>query len=109
MEVQGAGFGASGGNEYGYNIDEIEGYLEQIKSGALTDAIEALEDTSSIESAAEASWDGQARDNWITNLKSDQKFVADQLQTLYYILEKEVHDVGDAMKTKDHGMITVGK
>ena len=93
--------------EYGYDQGGISEYLDQIKSTELQNAKDAVEDISSIKESCEAHWEGKARENFITNLEKDAKFVSDQFSALYTILESEVNSVMAAMANKDEELIQV--
>ena len=95
----------SADNEYGYDANAIGDYLEQIHSDAFTKAINALNDLSGITAAAEASWEGDAREKWLDNLESDKEHVVAQLDALYRNLQNEVISLGEAMHQKDQTMI----
>lgn len=92
-------------NEFGYNANAIDNYLEQIHSDAFLKAKQALDDLSGITSAAEASWEGEARQKWLDNLAADKDHVVDQLNALYRNLQNEVISLGEAMHQKDQTMI----
>lgn len=94
--------------EYGYDAAGVEAYLEEIQSGALTDAKTAVEDISGINNVLDNEWEGKAKENFKTNLEKDSKHVSDQFQALYEILTSEVNQAQAAMANKDEELIKVG-
>ena len=80
----------SADNEYGYNTNEIANYLDQIHSDAFVKTIEALDDLSEIVTAADKTWEGEAKQKWLDNLAKDKEHVVEQLTALYHNLQNEV-------------------
>lgn len=94
-----------GDMKYGYDSNGLQEYLDNIKSEYLTKAADAVMDYSSIVSSCENEWEGQARDNFVENLKKDAQHVADQYQALYEALCSEFSSLASAMANKDEELI----
>lgn len=91
--------------QYGYDANKIREYLKEIKSDALTTAVSVLENTSEIIQCCEQNWEGEARENFVKNLKRDVKHVVEQIDQLYVILQNEVYSIQNAMGEKDSQLI----
>ena len=98
---------AIGDMSYGYSTAGVADYLEAIKSEALNLAKEAVLDTSEIKTCCENEWEGKARENFVANLETDGRHVAEQFDTLYTILVSEINSVNAAMANKDESLINV--
>lgn len=94
-----------GDMSYGFDQSGIQEYLDEIKSIVLTQAVDAVEDISSIKSICEAEWEGRAREKFIENLQKDTKKVGEILNQLYIVLNAEINSVGSAMADKDKVLI----
>lgn len=94
--------------KYGYDSNGLDTYLKEIKSEYLDKAKEALLDISEIKTCCENEWEGKARDAFIYNLGIDSEHVADQFDTLYGILVKEISSINAAMANKDEVLIEKG-
>lgn len=93
--------------EYGYDNSGIDEYLQSIKADYLDKAKEAVENISSIKTCCENEWEGQARDNFVTNLDKDSKHVGEQFMALYDVLRSEISSLGAAMANKDETLIQI--
>lgn len=91
--------------EYGYDAAGVQTYLEEIHSGALKNAREAVEDISSIVTCCETEWEGHAREKFVTNLKKDAEHVSQQFESLYNALVGEITSLQAAMANKDEELI----
>ena len=89
---------------YGFSKQGIEEYLEQIKSIVLIEASEAVRNTSSIESACVANWEGKAREDFIDQLRKSAEFVAEQYSKLYNELLHEIHLIGASYSDFDQNL-----
>lgn len=92
--------------QYGFDSGGIQTYLAEIHDDYLKLAEDAARETSGVEGVCKNEWEGIARDNFITNLKSDAEHVASQFETLYNILVSEINSVGASMANKDESMIS---
>lgn len=90
---------------YGFDSNGLSDYLDAIKSEYLTKAADAVLNYGSIVSCCENEWEGQARDNFVENLKKDAQHVADQYQALYEALVAEFNSLAAAMANKDQELI----
>lgn len=89
---------------YGFSVSGVEKYLEEIKTGALKEATEAVRDISSITSVCDNGWEGKAKGDFIRRLRKDSEHVADQLERLYKVLVSEVYGILNAMAEKDKNL-----
>ena len=80
--------------EYGYSAPGIEKYLDEMRAIVLTEAATAVEDISEIEAACNANWEGPAKEDFIKQFKETAKYVAEQYEKLYNILQQEMHVTG---------------
>lgn len=94
--------------QYGYDAAGLDAYLEEIKTGALVKAQDAVMNTGEIVSTCEAEWEGKARENFVTNLEKDAQHVSDQFESLFNVLSAEVKATQAAMANKDEELINVG-
>ena len=91
--------------EFGYDVNGVDEYIENIKSIVLTEAANALDDTTTIEKACNEHWEGQAKENFLKNLKTDKDHVKEQFNTLYNVLVTEIEQAQEAMGQKDYNLI----
>lgn len=91
---------------YGYDAGGVDAYIEEIKAKVLTEVAAQLDDISAIENACNNHWEGLAKENFLTNLKTDVAHVKEQYQALYYALSNEIHSVHAAMANKDESLIS---
>ncbi|MBR6948696.1 MAG: hypothetical protein IKH54_00745 [Bacilli bacterium] len=91
--------------EYGYDASGVDKYLEEIKAIALTEAKDAVENVDDIVKCCEDNWEGQARENFVNNLRKDAKHVGEQFVSLYNVLQGEINSVHAAMANKDEELI----
>ena len=91
--------------EYGFDADGVEEYIMDIKSVVLTQAADALDDLDDIKQACKDHWEGQARDDFLKNVKDDKEHVKEQLRALYGVLVGEITQAERAMSEKDFRLI----
>lgn len=110
---QGAQAPATGGQgaptitemSHGFDGKGVGAYLEEIKSIVLTKASEAVRDISEIETACNANWTGESKNNFIEQLKETSEHVAQQYTTLYNILTSEITGLANEMKHFDQNLL----
>lgn len=92
---------------YGYDKAGVDQYIDNIKGIVLTEACEQIRDISSIESVCDQEWEGQAKENFKTNLKTDAEHLCKQFEFLYNVLTSEINSVQAAMSNKDEELIKI--
>ncbi len=92
---------------HGFDINQVEAYIEQLRSIVLTQAAEEVQKIDEITAACEANWEGQARINFLESVKLDAQHVAEQYTTLFSILETEIRNLSAAMQNVDYNMIKI--
>lgn len=92
--------------EYGYNSDNVATYLDAIKNTALQNAKDAILATDNIKTVCDDNWEGKAKENFKSNLDKDAQHVANQLDSLFNILNDEINSVQAAMANKDESLIS---
>ncbi len=92
--------------EYGYNSDNVDTYLAAIKDTALQNAKSAILATNGIKTVCDDNWEGKAKENFKSNLDKDAQHIADQLDSLFNILNDEINSVQAAMANKDESLIS---
>lgn len=90
---------------HGFDANGINEYLEQIKAIVLTEAIDALKDTSEIKKAVEANWNGKSASDFLIQLNKSVNHVAEQYESLYQILTREITNIGRKMTGFDNNLI----
>lgn len=90
---------------HGYNTSGVENYIAELKAIVLTEAAEEIKNIDEIRTACEANWEGQARENFLNNVKLDAEHVAEQYNQLYNILQTEINNVQNAMSNFDYNLI----
>ena len=93
--------------DYGFDVSGMNNYLSDLKDNHIEKAKEAILDISEIKTACESSWEGDARNAFLSNLAKDAQHVCNQLDEAYKILEFEIKSVAAVMLEKDRTMITI--
>ena len=93
--------------KYGHDTSGVSEYLEEIKTGALQNAKDAVQNITDLENACKADWKGKACENYLTNLRKDSNHCAEQFDMLFNILVSEVNSVNAAMTNKDANLIPI--
>ncbi len=94
-----------GSMKYGTDSAGVSSYLEEIHSGALQAAKEAIKNTEEIKSTCDANWEGKAKENFLKNLETDGDHVNEQFDALYGILCETINSASAAMRRKDSMLI----
>ena len=94
-----------GGMEYGCDAAGVSNYISEVRVKLLDTASNRLKDTSAIRNVCEQEWEGQARENFLSNLDKDIEHVIDQFTSLIQVFESEVNSIQAAMANKDQELI----
>lgn len=94
-----------GSMQYGTDSSGVNAYLEEIHSGALQKAKEAIKSTEEIKSSCDNNWEGKAKENFLKNLETDGDHVNQQFDALYGILAETITSASEAMRQKDAQLI----
>ncbi len=93
------------GMEYGFDAAGVSNYINEVRVKLLNTASNRLKDYSKIKSILEEEWNGQARDNFLSNLENDVEHVIEQFAKLIEVFENEVNSVQAAIAHKDQELI----
>lgn len=93
--------------KYGHDTNGVGDYLDEIRTGALQNAKEAVQNIQDLEKACQADWKGKACENYLQNLRRDSNHCAEQFDALFNVLVSEVNSLNAAMTNKDANLIPV--
>ncbi len=91
--------------QYGHDAAGIIQYLDEVKTESLQKASDAADNIDGIRAALEATWEGEAREDYIKNLKEDVKKFKAALETLYETFNHEVQNAATEMQNFDRNLI----
>ncbi len=91
--------------KYGTSKSGVDAYIDAIQAEVLDEAArELLEGLDSIDTACDKHWEGQAKERFKENLRTDAEHVRTQYGNLLLILRDEIHSANAAMVNKDKSM-----
>ena len=95
-------------SEMSHGFDEVgvSEYLEKLRAIVLTNAAEQIRDISGISTMCDNNWSGQAKDDYINQLKKTSEHTAQQLENLYNILVSEVSAIMNSMDSFDKNLFS---
>lgn len=81
--------------QYGFDAQGIEQLLADVKGQVITKAAEhATEKLTIIQTACNANWQGQSKEDFLTQLNNDATEFASALKSLYNAFEREIANAG---------------
>ena len=90
---------------YGHDVSGLETYLADIKSNSLKAASEAAANTNVIRTALDETWEGNAKYDYLNNLREDVQHFQAALESLYDSFVQEVNNAAKAMHDFDEHLI----
>lgn len=91
----------------GYSRSGAEAYLSDLNKKAIDETAKLVRDISSIRTAIEAGWQGQAELNFMTNLENAADITAQGLEEMKATLEGQFALIEEAWANQDNQMVEV--
>ena len=92
--------------DYGYNAKGIDTLVAEVNSivmnGAANMAVDKVKD---IKSVCNQYWDGQAKENFVSNFEKDAKLFKTNLKKLKEAFEDEIQNAGRSFQDFDKNLI----
>ena len=94
--------------KYGFKPGKIDEYLgESGLKGRLTNVKDAFTNAATtIETACNTNWSGNAKDKFVQALKNDVSNINARLDGLYTVMDQEIHAIAGEMAAKDKELIS---
>lgn len=91
---------------WGYNAKGIDTLISEVKGYVISGAAElAVDNVDDVESVCKDYWDGTARENFITNLRTDADLFKTNITNLYNAFVAEINNAGTSFQNFDENLI----